>query len=182
MIETNQVGESSDVAPFRVRPATTQDARSLVSYLGEILSDPMASIPDLDEMGLDIRSEEEFLRRIGLSELAVALVAEHEGEIVGLLTCQGGKRRKIRHVAEIGMSVRADWRRRGVASALLARVETWARETGRIKKLALNVFEGNQAAVKLYQKAGYQIEGSLRNQINLGDRYVNLILMGKILD
>jgi putative acetyltransferase len=82
-------------------------------------------------------------------------------------------------VAEIGMSVHGDWRRQGVATALLEHSESWARSTGKIRKLSLNVFEKNVAAIRLYQKLGYVFEGRLVNQINLDGAFQDLLLMTK---
>jgi GNAT superfamily N-acetyltransferase len=47
-------------------------------------------------------------------------------------------------------------RRTGVATALVAQVETWARERG-IEALELNVWAFNQAALELYAKEGFSV-------------------------
>ena len=64
-------------------------------------------------------------------------------------------------VAEVGMLVAAEWRRRGVGSALLGAGIAWAREAG-AHKVALQVWPHNQAAITLYEKFGFQREGLLR--------------------
>jgi RimJ/RimL family protein N-acetyltransferase len=64
-------------------------------------------------------------------------------------------------VAELGMLVAAEWRQRGVGSALLGAGIAWAREQG-AHKVALQVWPHNQAAITLYEKFGFQREGLLR--------------------
>lgn len=47
-------------------------------------------------------------------------------------------------------------RRGGVGDAIMAAVEVVARDTG-ARKLELNVFGGNSAAIALYQRRGYEV-------------------------
>jgi RimJ/RimL family protein N-acetyltransferase len=182
MVELGEIREYPlNNSPFTVRAAWPEDAGAIVEYLGDILDDRMASIADRDEMMLDIWSEREHLRRISINPLAISIVAENNREIIGFLTCEGGRRRKIAHVADIGMSVRGDWRRHGVGAALLAYAESWARSTGKISKLTLNVFEENIAAIRLYEGNGFVQEGRLIKQIELDGVFQDLILMAKYL-
>jgi RimJ/RimL family protein N-acetyltransferase len=59
---------------------------------------------------------------------------------------------------EIGMFVAAEWRGRGVGTALVAAAIDWAKARG-LHKLTLSVFPHNEAAIALYQKFGFVEEG-----------------------
>jgi GNAT superfamily N-acetyltransferase len=179
MVELQDTRTSDERSDFHVRVATPEDAADIIEYLDIVLTDRMASIADKDEMVLDTWGEREHLKRIASNPLAIALVAVHDREIIGFLTCEGGRRRKIAHVAEIGMSVREDWRRKGVGTALLAYAENWARTTGKIRKLTLNVFERNLPAIILYEKDGFVLEGRLSAQIDVNGDTQDLLLMSK---
>jgi RimJ/RimL family protein N-acetyltransferase len=181
LVELQDIQETQSQSPFRIRVARPDDAAIIVDYLDHILLDRMASIADRDEMAIDYWTEREHLRRIEANPLATALIAEAKGEIIGFLTCEGGRRRKIAHVADIGMSVRDDWKRRGVGTALMEYAESWARASGKIRKLTLNVFENNMAAIRLYEKCWFYEEGRLRDQVNLDGAFEDLILMAKLL-
>lgn len=54
------------------------------------------------------------------------------------------------------MFVEDSQRGKGIASAMLANLETWARELGYVKSV-LETGKGQPNAIKLYQKYGYQI-------------------------
>lgn len=54
------------------------------------------------------------------------------------------------------MFVDDNQRGKGIASAMLAELETWARELG-YEKSVLETGKGQPNAIKLYQKYGYQI-------------------------
>jgi RimJ/RimL family protein N-acetyltransferase len=59
------------------------------------------------------------------------------------------------------MAVAGGWRGRGVGTALMQSCVDWARERG-IHKLALQVWPHNEAAIRLYEKFGFEREGVLR--------------------
>ena len=87
-------------------------------------------------------------------KIAIKFVAEDESEICGaieLIVLDGG------HV--FGMYVAPNHRRKGIASALLQESETYARRHGSTS-IDLLVETNNEPAIKLYQKAGYEITGS----------------------
>jgi len=48
-----------------------------------------------------------------------------------------------------------------------------------VRKFALDVNKSNENAIKLYKKMGFEIEGTLKEEIFMGDFYDELVLMGK---
>jgi RimJ/RimL family protein N-acetyltransferase len=195
MTSTINKPETLPPVSFRIREVTVDDATRLVKYLRGILKDPMASIADLDEMALDSFREREHLRKLDINENGLGIIAvpdlnhldseniQNSGnireEIFGFLTLEPTRRRKIKHVVELGMSVRQDLRGRGVGKMLLEYAETWVARTNRIEKIVLNVFSDNEAALKLYKNSGYTVEGILVDQIKIQGKYQDLILMAK---
>ena len=88
----------------------------------------------------------------------VFLTAETEGSVVGYIG--------MLYVLDEGyisnVAVRPDFRRRGVAEALLRALEERARAL-RLSFLTLEVRAGNAAAVALYEKRGYRVVGRRKN-------------------
>ncbi|MDQ3994505.1 MAG: GNAT family N-acetyltransferase, partial [Actinomycetota bacterium] len=83
---------------------------------------------------------------------------------------------------EIGMLVARDWRGRGVGSALVAASIDWAREHG-LHKLSLSVFPHNEAAIALYRKFKFDVEGRCPKQIRRANGELwDLIDMGLLLE
>ena len=62
----------------------------------------------------------------------------------------------------MNLAVRPDARHQGVAQALLQALETALRGSG-IRSLALEVRAGNEPAIRLYARAGYQQIGLRKN-------------------
>ena len=88
----------------------------------------------------------------------VFLTAETEGVVIGYIG--------MLYVLDEGyisnVAVRPDFRRRGVAEALLRALEARSRAL-RLSFLTLEVRAGNAAAVALYEKRGYRVVGRRKN-------------------
>lgn len=83
------------------------------------------------------------------------------------------------HVLQVsGIAVHPEARRRGVASALLAAAEQFARNCGAVK-LSLRVLSTNAPAIALYERLGYVREGVLRNEFIINGRYVDDVMMAR---
>lgn len=117
-----------------------------------------------------------YFRRSWTTE-RVSLVAVSGDRVVGHLTADREEGPITRHVASLGMAVAPDWRRRGVGAALLAEVIRWARAVG-VEKLALSVYPGNEAALRLYRTFGFQEEGRLTGHSKKSIGYLDEIVMG----
>ena len=68
-----------------------------------------------------------------------------------------------RHVGQIGMMVRDDWQGKGVGTALLQAAVDLADNWLNLARLELTVFTDNTNAIRLYEKFGFTIEGTLVN-------------------
>jgi ribosomal protein S18 acetylase RimI-like enzyme len=62
-----------------------------------------------------------------------------------------------RHAHIFLLYVLPEHRRRGIGTALMHHVETWATQRGD-RQIALQVFSSNQPALNLYQQLGYQTQ------------------------
>lgn len=111
------------------------------------------------------------------------LVAEVDGATAGYLAL--GDPASIAahaHVVEIsGLAVDPAHTRRGVGRQLLAVAVDECRRRG-VRKLALRVLAPNAAARRLYESAGFVVEGVLRAEFQLGGRFVDDVLMARHLD
>jgi putative acetyltransferase len=164
-----------------IRRATPADAAALIAHITGIVSEPVRTTPlDPDEVAT-VEQERALIEQFAGSDRAIMLVAEDGGEIVGDLTLRAiSPRRALQHVASLGMSVRASHRRRGIGRALLEAGIEWARSIG-ITRLELYVFADNAPAIALYEALGFAHEGRRRSFVRFGDRYVDDLVMAKLL-
>jgi ribosomal protein S18 acetylase RimI-like enzyme len=102
-------------------------------------------------------------------------------EVVGSLWLSGSAFEKTRHDALLGMSVRREWRRQGVGSALLETAVEECRRSRIVRRLSLTVFETNAPAIALYESAGFRHEGRRERAVRVAGREIALLQMGLLL-
>jgi ribosomal protein S18 acetylase RimI-like enzyme len=88
------------------------------------------------------------------SSAAGTIVAVVRGGVVGMVNVEPSGS----GTGRLAMAVAKSWRGRGVGSALVASAIDEAREQG-LRKLSLDVFPHNEAAITLYRKFGFVQEG-----------------------
>ncbi|KVA28456.1 GNAT family N-acetyltransferase [Burkholderia cepacia] len=92
-------------------------------------------------------------------ERGASLVAEIDGAVVGHLGLEFEPNPRRRHAAGLGMMVDATRHGRGIGSRLLAAAIDLAENWLNLTRLELTVFTDNCAAIALYEKHGFRIEG-----------------------
>jgi RimJ/RimL family protein N-acetyltransferase len=138
-----------------VRPAVPKDVDTIVS-------DTWAVAEEGRWIGTEVPFDRAERRRLTLAALANPtlegwFVAETDGRIVGHI----GLHLAGYGVVTLGMLVLEGHRGKGVGTALMAQGVEWARAAG-AHKVALEVWPDNEAALALYQRQGFEIEGRLR--------------------
>ena len=58
----------------------------------------------------------------------------------------------------------------------------WAKESGIIRKLNLKVLVTNDAAIKLYKKFGFEVEGLIKRDFYIKNKFQDTLIMGLIID
>ena len=131
---------------------------------------------------LPYSSPEKWRQRLAQPEEgAYGLAACIEGKIVGhlhLRTSPNAPRR--RHIGSLGMGVHDDWHGKGVGSALLAATIDLADKWLNLLRLELHVYTDNDAAIHLYQKFGFEIEGTLRRFAFRDGQFVDTHVMARL--
>lgn len=80
------------------------------------------------------------------------------------------------HVGEFGMAIAGAWQGAGIGRRLLAQLVDEARAQ-RLARLALEVYVDNARAIRLYQDAGFALEGTRRAQAMCDGGYVDTHVM-----
>lgn len=107
------------------------------------------------------------------------LVAEDKETktVVGLLGFQTpSKLSAHQKVWSIDVGVLPSAQGKGVGTALLTAIKVLATEQG-IHKLSLRVFSTNPAAIHLYQKNGFEVEGRLKDEFWIEGQFIDDLFM-----
>ncbi|UCH60241.1 MAG: GNAT family N-acetyltransferase [Anaerolineales bacterium] len=114
----------------------------------------------------------------------ISLVACVENnEVVGQLGLHTfPKRFRRRHAGQIGMAVHDDWQNKGIGTALMQAAIELADNWLDLRRLELEVYVDNIPAIRLYEKFGFIIEGTLVEYAFRDGEYVDTYLMARLRD
>ena len=97
------------------------------------------------------------------------LLARCQGAIVGVLTLTRPGLRRLAHIAHLEVFLSPDVRGQGLGEALLRNGLQWAEYCPQLAKVSLSVYADNEAAVALYQRVGFVVEGHREGEVREAD-------------
>lgn len=107
------------------------------------------------------------------------IIESAQGETVGMVDLFDFNAQHRR--AEVSIVVRADFRRRGIAEAALAKIVEYSLRTLHMHQLYAVVAADNVASLSLFRKSGFIYENSLKDWLFDGKKYTDAIVLHKIL-
>jgi putative acetyltransferase len=133
-------------------------------------------------MQLPLPSAEAWRKRLAEPpEGLYSLVACVEGEVVGSIGLHTSPTRpRMRHVGSIGMAVRDDWQGKGVGTALMRAALDLADNWLGLTRVELTVYSDNAAGIALYEKFGFEVEGTHRRLVFRNGEYVDAYSMARL--
>jgi RimJ/RimL family protein N-acetyltransferase len=161
-----------------IREAEAQDARAVLDYVEDISGESDFLTFGPGEFELTEAKEEKFLRQYRDSDNQLYLVGLIADRVVSTLVFSAGRRSRVRHSGELGLTVRKEVWGLGIGSLMLDALIDWAMATQIVHKIDLRVRTDNQRAIALYQHHGFVIEGTLHKEMFVDGKYLDLYWMG----
>jgi phosphinothricin acetyltransferase len=159
-----------------IRPARASDAAAIAAIYNQGIEDRIATLET------ELRTPEE--RRQWMAARGPrhpVVVAEIGGVVAGWGSLNPySPRAAYQHVADFSVYVERGWRGKGLGRRLLDRLIEIAREIG-YHKMMLSAFPFNTSGVALYERMGFRTIGICREMGLLDGRWVDTILMEKLL-
>ena len=109
-----------------------------------------------------------------------SLVGLIDDRLVGMVTVVTSDRPRRRHVGVIAICVHGDWQGKGVGAALMRAILDLADNWLNLTRLELEVYADNEAAIHLYERFGFEVEGTLRQHAFRDGQYVDSKVMGRL--
>lgn len=160
---------------YSIRSARADDADAIAAIYNEGIADraTLETTPRTPEERRDWLSARDARHPV--------VVGESDGVVIGWASLNVfNAREAYRHVADISVYVARAARGKGAGTALLGRLVELAREIG-FHKLVLAGFPHNAASVALYRRLGFREVGVYREQGQLDGRWVDVLLMERVL-
>jgi RimJ/RimL family protein N-acetyltransferase len=108
------------------------------------------------------------------------LVAVDREDLIGYLMAIGSTTQRTAHSVYLVVGVSETARGKGVGTELFGQVEKWAKNRN-LHRLELTVMVHNEAAINLYKKMGFEIEGVKKHSLLVDGAFVDEYYMGKLL-
>ena len=161
---------------LRIRDAMSSDVAAITAIYNQGIVDRMATL-ETEE-----RTPEERLQWLAArGPRHTVLLADLNGMVVGWGSLnQFNPRKAYDFVADSSVYIERGWRGKGVGSALLGTLITRAKQLG-YHKIVLSAFPWNEAGMALYRKYGFRTVGVYKEQGFLDEKWVDTIIMEKIL-
>jgi RimJ/RimL family protein N-acetyltransferase len=160
---------------------TQDDAAGMLAYLEVIAGETDFLSFGPGEFGMTVDQEAAFLTSLAdplASDMKGMMVkAVVAGEMVGNALLTRSPRPRLRHVGELGLSVRRDFWSVGLGSALCKTIFSEAERTG-VTRIALKVRADNARAIRLYEHLGFSHEGRLVGAFLVGGVELDELVMG----
>lgn len=158
-----------------IRPSTPDDLEAVWRCLDSVARErrflAMVEAPPL----ADARAFFEQARSKGM----IQFVAVTGSRVIGWCDITPRRWDGFRHSGSLGMGVLAEFRGRGIGSRLLVETLQAARESG-LRRIELEVFSSNRAAIALYRKHGFIQEGVKRQARVIDGAVDDLVCMGLV--
>ena len=161
---------------MRVRFATLDDAPAICTIYNQGIDDRVATLET------ELRDADERRRWLSTRGTRYPVIeAEARGQIIGWGSLNSfNPRRAYDHVADISVYVERSWRGRGAGRVLLGRLVELGRELD-FHKLVLACFPTNKPGVALYERMGFTPVGVYHEQGLLDGRWVDVLVMERLL-
>jgi phosphinothricin acetyltransferase len=159
-----------------IREATVADADAICAIHNQGIDDRVAT---LDTTPRTTAGTREWLAARGPRHPVLA--AELSGTTIGWASLNAfNARAAYDHVADFSVYVERGWRGKGIGCQLLAALIDRARAIG-YHKMVLAAMAHNDAGIALYSRAGFSKVGVYREQGRLDGRWVDVVIMEKLL-
>jgi L-amino acid N-acyltransferase YncA len=166
---------------MEIREATLDDAAGIAHIYNQGIEDRVATLETT------LRSPEERAAWLGARTsrhpvlVAVRGGSEAGGTVLGWGALnQYNPRPAYDHVVDFSVYVAREHRGKGIGDALLGALEDRARSLG-YHKMVLAAFPSNAPGMRLYERHGFRTVGIYHEQGMLDGRWVDVIVMEKIL-
>lgn len=163
------------VEGLQIRRAEPDDC----SALYEMFSSPKVFAGTLQ---LPFPSREQWRQRLAEpGDGTYNLVAVVGDRVVGMLSVHTFPNRpRRRHVGAIGITVHDEWQARGIGTALMRAGTDLADNWLNLTRLELEVYTDNEPAVRLYERFGFEREGTLRQHAFRDGHYIDSYMMARL--
>ena len=162
-----------------IRDAKPDDAAGIVAVFNPII---LAGSFTLFDTPFSVETERSYIERLTERDIFLVAIRASDEVVVGFQSMSpfAGYTHALDHVGVIGTYVDLGSRRQGIAMSLFPATFEAAQRKG-YEKIFTYILADNPAALATYQKHGFRIVGKAERHANLHGRYVDVIIVERLL-
>ncbi|OGW51454.1 MAG: GNAT family N-acetyltransferase [Nitrospirae bacterium RBG_13_43_8] len=163
-----------------IREIKESDAEEFLNLCKRIDAETPYMMFEPGERPTTIEDQRDEIRDILSRDNQTIFIAGKDNQLIGYLAAYGGRYRRNRQTVYIVAGILQGFTSQGVGTRLFEQLEEWAKKR-KIHRLDLAVMVHNEAALALYRKIGFEIEGRKKHSLFINDSYVDEYWMSKLL-
>ena len=148
------------------RSPTAEDAHEMINYLKTCASETEFILRYPEECVETDEQEAKFLTEKSASKTQMMIVCEMDGQIAGSCQISFNNRLKIKHRASVSIVLLKKYWNLGIGTAMFEEMIKIAKQKG-VSQMELEFVEGNDRALRLYEKLGFHVVAEKPNAIRL---------------
>ncbi len=165
-----------------IRNAEENDAERIIEYIQKVSTESNNLSFGEGEFNISVDEEKKLISSVKDTSNCLFILGIIDNRIVSVLNFNGGKRARLLHVGEFGITVLKEFWGLGIGRLMLQFMINWARESKLIRKINLRARIDNYSAIELYKKIGFKEEGILIRDMMVNGEFVDSIIMGLCID
>ncbi len=164
-----------------IREIAGSDAQKFLGLNKKLDRETSLMLLEPDERNTSVEKQQGIISRIVAKKNETIFVALVNDELIGFIAAVGGKYRRNKHCTRIIIGVLQEFMGQHVGTKLFDKIIKWAK-LHRISRFELTVMVHNERAIRLYQKVGFEIEGTRKNSLFVNGKYVDEYYMGLVME
>jgi RimJ/RimL family protein N-acetyltransferase len=163
-----------------IREIIPADAESFVNLIKQVENESQFMLLEPEERKITHEDQKKRIEAMDKSGNSNIFIAEENNQLIGYLIAMGGNAKRNEHSVYLVIGILAQYRGLGVGTKLFDHLEKWAMEHN-VHRLELSVVTRNEAGLGLYNKMGFEIEGTKRNSLYIDGEFLDEYYMSKLL-
>ena len=165
-----------------IRKAVLEDAKEILKYVDKVAGESNNITFGPGEFGMTIEQEQNYLSSLQGSKNCIMILGLIKKQIVSVASLNGGKRKRMEHLVDLGITVRKPFWRQGIGREMMKFLINWANQSKIIRKINLTVRNDNMGAIKLYEQLGFIEEGVISRELQINEKFYDTLMMGLEID
>jgi RimJ/RimL family protein N-acetyltransferase len=163
-----------------IREIKESDAENFLNLCNRIDVETPYMMFEPGERPTTIEDQRNEIRDILSRDNQTIFIAEKDDQLIGYLAAYGGRYKRNMQTVYIVTGILEAFTSQGLGTRLFEQLEEWSKKR-KMHRLDLTVMVHNEAALALYRKIGFEIEGRKKHSLFINDSYVDEYWMAKLL-